>query len=250
MTAGTFLLLLAAGVAGGLSGSIAGLASLFSYPALLAVGLPATTANVTNTVALAFSSIGSVAGSRPELAGQGARVRRFGLLAAVGGSAGAGLLLLTPPGGFERIVPFLVGAASVVLLAQTRIRTAAAEGGSRRAGPLVLAGMFGATVYAGYFGAAAGVLLLALLGVSQPVTLLQANGMKNLLLGLANGIAAVGFALFGPVQWAAVLPMAIGLLAGGWSGPALARRLPTTVLRVGIALGGLGLAVALGIDAY
>jgi Predicted permeases len=250
VTVGAFLMLVAAGVAAGLSGSIAGLASLFSYPALLAVGLPATAANVTNTVALAFSSMGSAAGSGPELAGQGPTVRRFALVTLVGGATGAGLLLLTPPGAFERIVPFLVGGASVVLLLQPRIRTVAEESGRHRTGVGVVAGLFAVSVYGGYFGAAAGVLMLALLLVGLPVSLLQGNALKNVLLGLANGIAAVGFAGFGPVQWWAVLPLAIGLLAGAGSGPAVARRLPTAVLRVGIALAGIGLAVALAVQAY
>ncbi|NMH98128.1 sulfite exporter TauE/SafE family protein [Pseudonocardia acidicola] len=246
---GTFLLLVVAGVAAGLCGSIAGLASLFSYPALLAIGLPPTTANVTNTVSLAFSSIGSAAGSRPELTGQGPTIRRFALLVIFGGAAGAGLLLLTPPGGFEKIVPFLVAGASVVLLLQPWIKTVAVES-AHRGGPLVILGIVAVAVYGGYFGAAAGVLMLVLLLTALPVSLLQANGLKNVLLGLANGVAAVGFALFGPVQWSAVLPMAIGLLVGAWTGPAVARRVPTAALRTAIALAGVGLAVKLGIDAF
>jgi uncharacterized protein len=248
MTAGTFVLLLAAGVAAGLSGSIAGLASLFSYPALLAVGLSPTAANVTNTVALTFNGVGSAAGSRQELAGQVPTLRRFALVVAAGGAAGAGLLLATPPGAFERIVPFLVGGASVVLLFQPRIRAAAGTGG--RGDAAVVAGLLLVSVYGGYFGAAAGVLMLALLLVGLPVTLLQGNALKNVLLGLANTVAAVGFALFGPVDWAAVLPLAGGLVLGSYAGPAVARRLPTAPLQVGIALAGLGLAVVLAIDAY
>jgi uncharacterized membrane protein YfcA len=249
MTTGTFLLLVVAGLAAGLSGSVAGLASLFSYPALLAVGLPATTANVTNTVALLANSVGSVAGSRPELAGPGHHMKRLLPLSLLGGAAGAGLLLITPAGGFERIVPFLVAGASVVLLLQPRIRTAAAETANRTSPP-VLAGMVAVAVYGGYFGAAAGVLQLALLLVALPVSLLQANGLKNVLSGAANAVAAIGFALFGPVAWSAVLPLALGLLVGGRLGPVLARRLPTGVLRVGIALAGIGLAVKLGLDAF
>lgn len=249
MTAAHVPLLFAAGIGAGLAGSIAGLASLFSYPALLAVGLPATTANVTNTVALLFSSAGSVAGSRPELAGLGGTVRRFATVSVLGGAAGAGLLLVTPEGGFEKIVPFLVGGASAVLLVSPRIRTAAAEG-PRRDGPWVLAAMAAVAVYGGYFGAAAGVLLLALLSVSQPLTLLQSNAVKNVLLGLANGVAALGFALFGDVAWTAVLPLAAGLLIGGWTGPALARRLPTAAMRIGIGVAGIGLAVHLFRDAW
>lgn len=245
-----FLLLVGAGVAAGLSGSIAGLASLFSYPALLAVGLPATAANVTNTVALAFSTVGQAAGSRPELAGQGSSVARLAPLTAVGGAAGAGLLLITPPGAFERIVPFLVGGAALVLLFQPRIRAAADRRGSHHAGPGIVSGMVAVALYGGYFGAAAGVLMLALILVGLPLTLARGNALKAVLLGVANAVAAVGFALFGPVQWWAVPPLALGLLVGGWCGPAVVRRLPAAPLRVGIALAGLGLAVGLAVQAY
>ncbi|HTK63912.1 MAG TPA: sulfite exporter TauE/SafE family protein [Pseudonocardia sp.] len=274
MTVGTVLLLVVAGLAAGLAGSIAGLASLFSYPALLAAGLPATAANVTNTVALAFSTVGAVAGSRPELVGQSGRARSLGVLALVGGASGAGLLLVTPHGVFERVVPFLVGGASLVLLLGGRARAAAPgdprpveppELGSRCADtdvealsppapprrPLMVgAGVLAVSVYGGYFGAAAGVLMLALLITMLPETLVRANGLKNLLLGLANIIAAVGFAVFGPVSWHAAVPLAAGLLVGAWSGPAVARRVPSEPLRLAIGLAGLGLALKLGLDAY
>ena len=246
----TFLLLVGAGVAAGLSGSIAGLASLFSYPALLAVGLPATAANVTNTVALSFSTIGQAANSRAELAGQGAVLRRYLPASVLGGTAGAGLLLVTPPGVFERIVPFLVGGAAVVLLFQPRIRAAAARPGSHHGGPGVAAGLFAVAVYGGYFGAAAGVLMLALILVGLPVGLARGNALKAVLLGLANATAAVGFALFGPVDWGSVPPLALGLLVGGWCGPAVVRRLPADALRIAIALAGIGLAVALAVQAW
>lgn len=278
MTVGTVLLLVVAGLAAGLAGSIAGLASLFSYPALLAAGLPAIAANVTNTVALAFSTVGAVAGSRPELVGQSGRARSLGVLALVGGASGAGLLLVTPHGVFERVVPFLVGGASLVLLlggraravvpedpgqieapvyASPSVETAADPPTSPRRPPdsprrpmVVGAGVLSVSVYGGYFGAAAGVLMLALLITMLPETLVRANGLKNLLLGLANIIAAVGFAALGPVSWQAAAPLAAGLLVGSWTGPAVARRVPSEPLRVGIALAGLGLAVKLGLDAY
>ncbi len=251
MTVGTFLLLVAAGVGAGLTGSVAGLASLFSYPALLAAGLPAVTANVTNTVALTFSSLGSVAGSRPELVGQGATVRRFALITTAGGALGAGLLLVTPASTFERVVPVLVGGASLVLLFQPWFRPAPDPvDGPRRTNTAVLAGLFAVAVYGGYFGAAAGVLMLALILVALPVSLLRANALKNVLLGLANGIAALGFALFADVNWIAALPLALGVLVGGRMGPVVARRIPTTALRIGIGLAGIGLAVALAVRAW
>jgi hypothetical protein len=273
-------LLAGAGVAAGLSGSIAGLASLFSYPALLAAGLPATAANVTNTVSLAVGSIGSVGSSRPELVGQVGTARRLGAVCALGGATGAALLLVTPPGVFERIVPFLVGGASLLLLVGPRPRhppattgtvvvtcptgappvgqvTAGTGGAAAMTGPAasgrrpaVIAAVWAVGVYGGYFGAAAGVMMLALLLTALPETLSRVNALKNVLLGLANVIAAVGFALFGPVSWAAVVPLTVGLLVGSWLGPAVVRRLPAAPLRIAIALAGLGLAVKLGVDAF
>jgi uncharacterized protein len=252
---GTFLLLVAGGLGAGLSGTMAGLASLFSYPALLAAGLPAVAANVTNTVALTATSVGAAAGSRPELTGQWTTVRRFATLIALGGALGAALLLVTPPGVFEKVVPVLVGGAAVVLLFQPRIRAAVLrrarrEDAENRAGPLVLAGILAVGVYGGYFGAAAGVMLLALLLVALPVSLLQGNAIKNVLLGLSNAVAAIGFALYAPVDWWAVLPLALGALVGSRLGPVVARHLPETALRVGIALAGVGLAVVLAVGAW
>jgi uncharacterized membrane protein YfcA len=249
---GTFLLLAAGGLGAGLSGTMAGLASLFSYPALLAAGLPAVAANVTNTVALTFTSVGAAAGSRPELSGQWSTVRRFALLTALGGALGAGLLLITPPGAFEKVVPVLIAGAGVVLLFQPQIRAAVLRkaGEHHHSGPLVLAGILAVGVYGGYFGAAAGVMLLALLLVALPVSMLQGNAIKNVLLGVSNAIAAVGFALFAPVDWWAVLPLAAGALIGARLGPVLARHLPPTALRVGIALAGLGLATVLAVEAW
>ncbi|GAB2908749.1 sulfite exporter TauE/SafE family protein [Rhodococcus aerolatus] len=245
------LLLVGAGVLAGLLGSIAGLASLASYPALLAVGLSPVAANVTNTVALVFTGLGAGASSRTELVGQGARVRSGMVLTGVGGALGAVLLLAAPPGVFEAVVPWLIGLASVTLLAQPRIRawalrTGRAGGGGR--GTPVLVATFAVSVYGGYFGAAAGVLLLALLLLADGGELLRANALKNLLLLAANAVAAVGFAVFGPVVWSAALPLAVGCLLGGLAGPWVGRRVPTGALRVAIALAGLGLALRLGLS--
>ncbi len=249
---GTFLLLAAGGLGAGLSGTMAGLASLFSYPALLAAGLPAVAANVTNTVALTFTSVGAAAGSRPELTGQWPTVRRFAVLTALGGGLGAVLLLVTPPGVFEKLVPVLVAGAAAVLMFQPQIRAAVLRraGEGHGGGPLVLAGILSVGVYGGYFGAAAGVMLLALLLVALPVSLLQGNAIKNVLLGVSNAVAAIGFALYAPVDWWAVLPLAAGALLGARVGPVLARHLPPTLLRVGIAVAGFGLAAVLAAEAW
>jgi uncharacterized membrane protein YfcA len=245
------LLLVCAGLGGGLAGSIAGLASLVSYPALLAVGLGPVTANVTNTVALVFSSLGSTLGSRTELRGQAPRVRRLAIAAVFGGSVGAILLLLTPSDTFERIAPWLIGAASLTILMRQRLRTA--TGGDdvpHVASAGLIAGVFLIGIYGGYFGAAAGVMLLALMLAGTDDTLARSNALKNVVLGIANATAALGFCLLGPVHWAAVAPLAAGLFAGGRLGPIVVRHANAGALRALIGLAGLALAVKLGADAY
>lgn len=254
VTPADLLVLLAAGIAAGIVSTVAALASLVSYPVLLALGLPPLTANVTNTVALSFTAVGAAAGSRPELAGQAARVRRLGLVTALGGAVGAAVLLLTPASSFEAAAPVLIGGASLVLLLQPSPGEAAggtglaAPGRDRSKGRLAM--LFLVAVYVGYFGAAGGILMLAVLVPMLSQSLARTNAVKNVINGLANGVAAVGFAAFGPVRWVAVLPLGAGFLIGGWIGPALVRRMPGRLLRILIALAGLGLAIRLGLAAY
>ena len=238
---------------GGLTGSIAGLASVATYPALLLVGLPPVTANVTNTVALVFNGIGSIWGSRPELEGQRKWLTRIAPVAVVGGAAGAALLLSTPADGFERIVPILLGVASVAILLPRRTNRDARIADHRRHTLGVLlesAAIFLICVYGGYFGAAAGVLLLALLLRAGHSTFAHANASKNVILGFANSVAAVIFVFVAPVHWPAVLALGIGCLIGARLGPLIVRKAPATPLRVLIGAAGIALAVKLGIDAY
>jgi uncharacterized membrane protein YfcA len=244
---GTLLLLLVAGVGAGITGSTAGLASLISYPALLAVGLPPVTANVTNTVALIGSSIGSVSGSRAELHGQGRDVRRYLGLAVLAGAIGATLLLIGPADTFEGLVPYLIASASVLLLLSPRLRAIRGKRATPATGrnALVPVGLFFACVYGGYFGAAAGVMILALLLFATDKTLPAANALKNLLLGIANAVASVGFLIFADVRLAAVVPLGLGCVVGGRIGPAIVRRVPPTITRTVIALAGFGLSIKL-----
>jgi len=276
-------ILLLAGFGAGVVGSAAGLASLISYPVLLAIGLPPVTANVTNTVALIGSSIGSVFGSRLELRGQD-DLRRHLPVAMIGGAAGAALLLLGPPGTFQRLVPYLVAGASLLLLTGPRLRklrgrrTADTRSADARTadvrsadvrsvdlrsagqapGPTanpgrrprsvgVRVGLFLTCLYGGYFGAAAGVMILALLLTATGKSLPRANAAKNLLLGVANATAAVGFVVFADVRWAAVIPLGLGCVAGGVVGPAIVRRLPPDLVRIAIGIAGLALAVDLAV---
>lgn len=165
--------LVVAGVRAGLIGSGAGLASLVSYPALLATGLPPLTANVSNTVALTIGSVTSIGASRPELRGQGRRLLHFVLVALVGGAVGMALLLSFPPEAFEAVVPWLIAFASVALLARP---------------------------YGGYFGAAAGVLVMGILGAIIADDWPRVNAFKNVLLAVANFTATLGFLVLGPVE--------------------------------------------------
>jgi uncharacterized protein len=275
VTVAEALALAAAGVAAGVISTVVGLASVVSYPALLAIGLPPLAANMTNTVALLFTGVGAAAGSRPELAGQATRVRHLGTIAALGGGAGAALLLVTPPQTFVQVAPVLIGAASLALLTPSRQDRAPRRGTgpgheSRRRGTgpgherhrcgtgpghegrrrWLLAGVLGVAVYIGYFGAAGGIVMLALLVAMVAEPLARVNAVKNMLGAVANAVAAIAFAVFGHVDWAAVVPLAAGFLIGGWTGPALVRRIPGQVLRIGVAGCGLVVAVRLGVSAY
>lgn len=245
--------LAAAGMLGGLTGSIAGLASVATYPALLIVGLPPVTANVTNTVALVFNGIGSIWGSRPELAGQGQWLKRIAPAAAVGGAIGAALLLSTPAEGFERVVPILLALASIAILLPPATRQEARVAHHQRHTVKVVleaSAIFAICIYGGYFGAAAGVLLLAMLLRAGGATFAHANAGKNVILGVANSVAALIFAILAPVNWPAVVAVGAGCLIGSRIGPIVVRHAPAGPLRMVIGVAGVALAVKLGIDAY
>ncbi|WP_308249733.1 sulfite exporter TauE/SafE family protein [Sphaerisporangium fuscum] len=249
MTVADVLGLAGVGVLAGVVSTVVSLASIVSYPALLAFGLPPLTANVTNTVSLVFTGIGAAAGSRPELAGQGGQVARLGWLSAAGGMAGAALLLITPSQTFGMIAPWLIAAASLLLVRAPRPERFALAARERNEWAL-RAGIFAVSIYVGYFGAAGGILMFAVLSSAIRDSPVRLNAVKNVLSALANGVAAVGFALFGPVRWGVALPLAAGFLVGGWVGPAIARRLPGRTLRLAAAVSGLFVAVKLGVDAY
>lgn len=248
MSAGEAVLIALAGVGAGLTGSIAGLASLVSYPALLASGLPPLAANVTNTTALMGNAVGTTLGSLRELAGQWRRLRTLMLLCAGGGSLGAALLLVTDEEVFGAVVPWLVALGSLLLLARDRLR---AWSLSRRApsgatpawrGHAVVAAV---GVYGGYFGAGAGIIMLAVLALRTTEPLAVTNAVKNVATSTANLVAAVAYAVLAPVDWAAALALAGGALVGGWIGPQVVRVLPERPLRHGIGVAGLGLAAYL-----
>src|ERR1700722_309075 len=239
-------LIAAAGVLAGIVGSAGGITSLVSYPALLAVGVPALTANIANIVALVACWPGSALASRPELRGRGPWLRRWAWVSAAGGAAGSALLLSTPSQAFTRVVPFLVAAGSVALLAQPRI-TALRQRRGRDNRVVLPAGLAVMSAYNGYFGAGSGVLTLGLMLLTVDQRLPQANALKNMLIGAASVVSALIFIVLGPIDWAAVLPLAAGLFIGSTIGPRLTRHVPAGVIRWLAGLLGLGLAVSLWI---
>ena len=242
-------LALAGLLAGGLN-AVAGGGSLVLFPALLAVGLPPLSANVTNSVAVWPGYVGTSVGYREELSGQWRRVLGLTLTALLGGTAGAVLLLTTPAEVFDLVVPVLVVLASLLLAVQTAVtrwvsRLPGSSGGSRS--PLLHVALFLAAVYGGYFGGALGVILLATLAVFLTDPLQHVNALKSVLSLLVNTVALIAFALFGPVVWSAVAVAAPAALLGGYLGAKVARRLPATVLRAVVVLFGLGVGVALAV---
>jgi uncharacterized membrane protein YfcA len=230
------LLLVGAGALAGAVNAAAGGGSLISFPVLLLTGLPALSANVTNTVALCPGYLGGVSGFRRDLAGQAQRMRTLGTVAGLGALVGVGLLEVSPAATFRAVVPFLLLLGCTLLAFQPPIaRWVARRRGQRAPSPApLLVATFAAGSYGAYFGAGLGVILLAVLGVLIAETLARLNALKAYLTLVVNLLAAVLFALILPVSWTAVLIMAPSSLLGGRVGAILARRIPAPVLRASV----------------
>lgn len=238
MTGTTFLLLLAAGLGSGLVGYLTGLASLVSYPALLAAGLSPVAANVSNTLGMVGVGLGSTARAGATLRERGpGHLGVQAVVAAVGGLVGGLLLLRGGEGTFERIVPALILLASVLVLLSPRL---AQLRGDRESALAYAVGLFAVSVYGGYFGAGAGTLFLALTATSE--TFSRAMVLKSVLLMITNLVAAILFMVAGPVNWWAALALGAGAIVGGNLGPAVQRMIPERVLRWVVALSGVFLA--------
>ena len=242
------VLLLLGGLGAGIFNGVAGGGSLISFPLLLALGYPALTANVTNTVGIWPGYLGGAAGFRHQISGQRERLVRLSPVAVLGGIAGAILLLTTSSATFRSIAPWLVLAASVLFAAQPLLRRAL-DGASHappRTRPVLLSGgMFVASVYGGYFGAGMGVMLLAILGLALPDTIARTSGLRTALSILVNGVAAAVFLIHGGLPWRAVGLLAAGSLVGGWVGAKVALSIPAMALRIVVVAVGLTTVVKL-----
>jgi len=242
------LAILGVGLAAGTLNTIVGSGSLITFPTLLALGYPPVVANVSNTVGLVTGSISGAIGYRRELEGQSARLRVLAVASLAGGLTGGVLLLALPASVFRSVVPILILAACVLVALQPRLarRVAAGDRPVRaHGGPLLFVAVFLTAVYGGYFGAAQGVMLIALLGVFIDDTLQRLNAAKNVLAALVNGIAAVLFMLFADVDWAVAGLLAVGAITGGQVGATLGRRIAPGWLRAVIVVVGVAVAVRL-----
>jgi uncharacterized membrane protein YfcA len=235
-----------AGVWAGTINTIVGSGTLVTFPVLLAVGLPPVTANVSNALGLVPGSVAGAIGYRRELHGQRRRVLRLSGVALVGALAGAALLVTLPSAAFDFIVPILIALALVLVVAQPRVAGAVARRRERRGerapahgGPVLSGGLLVASAYGGYFGAAQGIVYLALMGLLLDEDLQRINAIKNILGALVNFVAAVFFLFVAEFNWTAVLLIAAGSAAGGFLGARIGRRLAPAVLRGVIVVVGL-----------
>jgi uncharacterized membrane protein YfcA len=241
------LVLAGAGLVAGTASAMAGGASILTFPVLLAMGVPPLTANVTNTVGLTPIVIGTGLGALPELRPQRARLTALMPPAVAGAVAGAVLLLTTPSAVFDAIVPGLIAGSCLLMLAQPWLvrHTLSGRGGRRRV--VAQASTLLVGIYTGYFGAASGVMFLALVGLVSTATLHELNAAKNVLIGVANAVAMLIFVAVAPIRWPMAAALAIGSVLGGGIGTQLVRRVPAPHLRAGIALIGLAVAVRLAL---
>ncbi len=250
-----------AAAVGAMMNAVAGGGTLVTFPALVALGVPPITANATSTVALWPGTMLSMWGYRRELVGARRWATAFAVPSFAGGIVGAVLLLETPEKRFAALVPWLIlGATALFILQRPLMRLLAERGGLRREiagadGHLLpptaafLVYQFGVSVYGGYFGAGAGILMLAALGLMGLTNIHQMNGLKNWGGGVMNLVAVAVFAVSGIVDWRIALAMAIGAGAGGIAGSLLAQRVGQAWVRraiVGIGLGS-GFAMLFGL---
>lgn len=234
------LVIIAAGIVAGTVNTIVGAGSLVTFPTLLLLGYPPLVANVSNTIGIVPGTVSGAIGYRRELTGQRARARPLLVAAALGGLTGACLLLVLPASAFARIVPVLILAACALVAVQPRLSAWVLERRTRSGavhtggGPVLVVGVYLTGIYGGYFGAAQGVILIALLAILVDDDLQRLNGLKNLIAAVVNAVAALIFIAVAPVAWAPAILLAIGSVIGGQLGAVAGRRLSPFALRAAI----------------
>lgn len=233
--------ILAAGLVAGTINTVVGSGTLVTFPVLLGFGYAPVVANVSNTIGLVPGSAAGAVGYRRELIGQRRRIVPLAIASLLGGVGGAALLLTLPASAFKAIVPAFIGIAVILIVVQPRLSRALEARGApaqKRAGVPATLAVFASGVYGGYFGAAQGILLLAILGLALEDDLQRINALKVVLAGLVNLVAGVIFACVAHVAWLPALLIAAGSILGGILGARHGRRLPPAALRALIVLVG------------
>ncbi len=245
MDAARLVALGAAGLGAGFINGVAGGGSLVSFPALLAVGLPALNANVTSTVGIWTGYVGGSAGFAAEISTQKTNLRKLAVPTLAGSVAGVVLLLATPASAFSLLAPYLILVACTLFAVQPLVSKhfqLAKRSSTRRPVLLVDVPVFLASTYGSYFGAGLGVLLLGILASVLPDDLKRISGLRTAMSLVINTVAAVAFIAFAPIAWAAAGVMAVGSLIGGYLGSLFAKWIPTGLLRVVVIAVGLAAA--------
>ena len=236
------LAIFAAGLAAGTINTVVGSGSLITFPTLVALGYAPVLANVSNNIGLVPGSLSGVYGYRRELRGQRHRITALGPASLAGGLTGALLLLVLPGSVFAHVVPVLILIALALVITGPRLaaRVAARRGGDAATiGVALTACVYATGIYGGYFGAAQGIILIALLTIFLQDDLQRLNATKNVLAMFVNGIASVVFILGTNVDWKVVGIIAGGSIIGGQVGATVGRRLAPPALRAIIVLVGL-----------
>ncbi len=247
------LLVTLAGGGAGFINTVVGTGTLITFPTLLALGVPPVLANVSNSIGLAPGSLSGALASRPELRGQRARIIRYGLASLIGSVGGALLLLQLPASAFRTIVPVLIGVGCLLVIVgpalQRRVAARRERLGTTDASvhgpPWLFFVIIFTGAYGGYFGAAQGVLVIAVMGVALAETLPRINALKNVLVMVANAVAGVVFVIISEVDWWVVLALAVGSVLGAQLGARVGRRLPPLIYRVIIVCAGVAAIISL-----
>ncbi|MFY1049818.1 sulfite exporter TauE/SafE family protein [Apilactobacillus sp. 1-1-2] len=253
------------GIVAGILGTVTGLSSLVSYPALLYfAGLPAVSANVVNKASLMFNAVGSCISSTRELRGHWKELFKIMVIIFFGGITGAILLTALPSSSFTHIVPFFIAFGGLMILLPDKKEVNENTEGALNFNPvakkdtpwtwlkniaiIVLTYLIGA--YSGYFGAASGILLLVLLTRTTYNEYTVSNAIRNVAMGAANIVATVYYSLFSHVVWILVLPLGIGFFIGGYIGPKIVRVLPVKFIKIATGILALILAYTQFVSAY
>lgn len=239
------LLLSGSGFVAGAINALAGGGTIFTFSALLAVGLPAVTANATSAVSVLPGQIASTFAYRREIGRAFRRLIPFSLVSAIGGILGGLLLLNTDEGAFRALVPFLILFATVLFIIAPHIATLGEKLASHRTkntpGPLATSLQGLVAIYGGYFGAGMGIMMLASLSLTEGRDFHALNAAKNWLACIMQGLAVIVFIVSGAIDYGAVAIVALAGILGGWGSVAVGRLVPQHIIRRFVIATGLAL---------